>query len=61
MSLRDHQEDEAGKKVWLSQIEVQQLVDVPTDTQHRVAFELGARCGLRPAIASKQGLCKMSG
>jgi integrase len=49
MNLRDHQEDGAGKKVWLSQAEVQQLIDIACDTEHRVAFELGARCGLRSA------------
>ena len=49
MNLKDHDEDEAGKKVWLSQTEVDQLVDVASDTERRVAFELGARCGLRSA------------
>lgn len=49
MNLRDHDEDEAGKKVWLSQTEVDQLVDAAHDTEKRVAFELGARCGLRSA------------
>ena len=49
MNLRDHDEDEAGKKVWLSQTEVDQLVDTADDTEKRVAFELGARCGLRSA------------
>ncbi len=47
MNLRDHDEDEAGKKVWLSQREVEQLEAVAPDTEHRVAFMLGARCGLR--------------
>lgn len=49
MNLRDHDEDEAGKKVWLSQTEVDQLVNTADDTEKRVAFELGARCGLRSA------------
>jgi integrase len=49
MNLRDHDEDEAGKKVWLSQTEVDQLVDTAADTEKRVGFELGARCGLRSA------------
>lgn len=49
MNLRDHDEDEAGKKVWLSQTEVDRLVDTADDTEKRVAFELGARCGLRSA------------
>lgn len=34
-------------KVWLSQSEVTQLLEAATDNQHRLAFELGARCGLR--------------
>lgn len=47
MNLRDHDDDEAGKKVWLSQSEVEQLLDVADDTERRVAFALGARSGLR--------------
>jgi len=47
MNLRDHEEDEAGKKVWLSQSEVDRLVATAADTEQRVAFELGTRCGLR--------------
>jgi len=47
MNLRDHDEDEAGKKVWLSQTEVDQLVESASDTEKRIAFELGSRCGLR--------------
>jgi len=34
-------------KIWLSQEEVQQLLDAPSDSQHRLAFELGVRCGFR--------------
>jgi len=34
-------------KIWLSQDEVEQLLDAASDSQHRLAFELGARCGLR--------------
>ncbi|WP_157964852.1 hypothetical protein [Halorubrum sp. 48-1-W] len=49
MSLGDHDEDEAGKKVWLSRTDVDRLVDTADDTEKRVAFELGARCGLRSA------------
>lgn len=41
MNLRDHDEDEAGKKVWLSQTEVQQLIDVASDTEHRSASSSG--------------------
>jgi len=47
MNLRDHDEDEAGKKVWLSQAEVDKLEAVAPDTERRVALMLGARCGLR--------------
>jgi integrase len=47
MNLRDHDEDEAGKKVWLSQSDVEKLIDVADDTEKRVGFELGVRCGLR--------------
>nr|WP_231588001.1 site-specific integrase [Halostagnicola sp. A56] len=34
-------------KVWLSQTEVEQLLEATDGTQQRIAFELGARCGLR--------------
>lgn len=34
-------------KIWLSQDEVEELLDAASDSQHRLAFELGARCGLR--------------
>ncbi|RLM53728.1 site-specific integrase [Halobellus sp. Atlit-31R] len=46
MNLRNHEDDD-GKKVWLSQDEVDQLLDAAPDTEKRVAFALGARCGLR--------------
>jgi len=36
-----------GMKVWLDQQEVQQLLDAAEDTEQRIAFGLGARCGLR--------------
>lgn len=52
MNLRDHDEDDS-KKVWLSSSgnpsEVDLLLEWPTDTEKRVAFGLGARCGLRSA------------
>ena len=46
MNLRNHEDDD-GKKVWLSRDEVDQLLDAAPDTEQRVAFALGARCGLR--------------
>ena len=33
--------------VWLSEDDVDQLLDAAKDTERRVAFALGARCGLR--------------
>ena len=46
MNLRNHEDDD-GKKVWLSPDEVEQLLDAADGTQQRVAFGLGAKCGLR--------------
>lgn len=34
-------------KVWLSDDEVDQLLEAATDTERRIAFALGAQCGLR--------------
>jgi integrase len=34
-------------KMWLSQDEIEQLLGASSDSHHRIAFELGARCGLR--------------
>ena len=34
-------------KIWLSQAEVNQLIEQAEGTQQRLAFSLGARCGLR--------------
>lgn len=34
-------------KVWLSQDEVDDLINAASDSQQRIAFELGAHCGLR--------------
>jgi len=34
-------------KVWLSQDEVEQLLETADNTEQRIAFALGARCGLR--------------
>ena len=47
MNLEDYPSDD-GKKVWLSEQEVEQLLDALDDTVQEVAVKLGVRCGLRP-------------
>ena len=34
-------------KIWLSQNEIEQFLNATSDSQHRLAFELAVRCGLR--------------
>ena len=46
MNLEDYPEDD-GKKVWLSEREVQQLLNKLDDTIQSAAVKLGVRCGLR--------------
>ncbi|WP_248515955.1 tyrosine-type recombinase/integrase [Salinarchaeum laminariae] len=46
MNLREH-ENRDDMKVWLSQTDVSKLLDRADGTQQRLAFALGARCGLR--------------
>lgn len=46
MNLEDYPEED-GKKVWLSEREVQQLLGVLDDTIQTAAVKLGVRCGLR--------------
>lgn len=46
MNLEDYDEGD-GMKAWLSLDEVDLLLDEATNTTERVAFGLGARCGLR--------------
>jgi integrase len=46
MNLEDYP-DQDGMKVWLSEREVQLLLDYYDDTKKRIAMGLGARCGLR--------------
>jgi len=46
MNLREH-ESRDDMKVWLSQSEVESLLDATDDTTERIALALGARCGLR--------------
>ncbi|OYR59680.1 integrase [Halorubrum sp. E3] len=48
MNLQPHKEED-GKKVWLSDTEVEKLEAVADDTEQTIAFALGARCGLRSA------------
>jgi integrase len=48
MNLKDHTNDD-GKKVWLSQREVEQLLEATGHTEQRIAIGLGVRCGLRSA------------
>ncbi|MFC7226297.1 site-specific integrase [Salinirubellus salinus] len=48
MNLREH-DDRDDMKVWLSQREVDQLLDVVDGTEQRIATALGVRCGLRSA------------
>jgi len=46
MNLREH-DNRDDMKVWLSQADVVQFLDRADGTQQRLAFALGARCGLR--------------
>ena len=48
MNLRPHEEED-GKKVWLSEDDVQKLEATAADTEQQIAFGLGARGGLRSA------------
>jgi integrase len=48
MNLQPH-EQEDGKKVWLSESEVEKLEETAEDSEQTIAFGLGARCGLRSA------------
>jgi len=46
MNLEDYPDDD-GMKVWLSESEVDQLLDQFDDTEKRIAVGLAVRCGLR--------------
>lgn len=46
MNLKQHEKRD-DMKVWLSQDEVTELLEAADGTQQRLAFSLGARCGLR--------------
>lgn len=49
MNVDEHDSSEYGKKVWLSTGDVDKLLNAAEDTQQKIAFGLGARCGLRSA------------
>ena len=46
MNLKEHKNRE-DMKVWLSQDEVETLLEAADGTEERIAYALGARCGLR--------------
>ncbi|MFP9059627.1 tyrosine-type recombinase/integrase [Natrialbaceae archaeon A-chndr2] len=46
MNLKQHRNRD-DMKVWLSQTEVVQLLEAASNTQQRLTYSLGARCGLR--------------
>ena len=46
MLTEEHEED-TGRRVWLSEQEVNDLLALPEDQQRRIALALGSRCGLR--------------
>jgi len=46
MNFEQHDERD-DLKIWLSQSDVEQLLDAAEDTQERIAYALGARSGLR--------------
>ena len=46
MQMEDH-DDHDGRKVWLTEEEASELIATAADTEQRIAFGLGLRCGLR--------------
>lgn len=46
VNLKQHEKTDE-MKVWLSEPEVDQLLEAAKDTERQIAFALGARCGLR--------------
>jgi integrase len=46
MLTEEHQDDD-GRRVWLSESEVDDLLAQPDDQEHRIGLALGVRCGLR--------------
>jgi integrase len=51
MYLRDH--DSEGRAVWLSNEEIETLLESARNQNQRMAFALGARCGLRSEEVTK--------
>lgn len=51
MNREPHESDDygTGMKVWLESQEVEELLNAAENTEQRIAFGLGARCGLRSA------------
>jgi len=47
MFFQKHDDDEYGYQIWLGEDEVNQLLDAAHSSKCRLAFQLGARCGLR--------------
>lgn len=45
--LTEEHEDSDGRRVWLDESEVEQLLTRPSDQEHRIAIGLGVRSGLR--------------
>jgi integrase len=45
--MTEEYEDKAGRRVWLSRSEVEQLLNVADDPLRKVAFRLAAEVGLR--------------
>lgn len=45
--------DRDGKRVWLSQDEIEMVIDEAENTEQEVAFKLAARCGLRRKEAAR--------
>jgi len=45
--LTEEHKDDTGRRVWLSESEVDELLSIPEDQERRIAIALGARCGLR--------------
>jgi len=45
--LTEEHKDDDGRRVWLSEKEVQKLLNLPDNQERKIALALGARCGLR--------------
>jgi len=47
MFFQKHDDESYGYQIWLSNAEVEQLIEAAHSDKARLAFQLGARCGLR--------------